>query len=81
MLRTQTKSLHKLKMLALFMKLDIHKAFDTVSWSYLLDVLQALGFGQRWREWVSILLRTATSRVVLNGRHGPNFSHGRGPAR
>jgi hypothetical protein len=31
-------------MLALFPKLDIHKAFDTINWSYLLEVLQALGF-------------------------------------
>jgi hypothetical protein len=42
---------HKLKLTALFMKLDIHKAFDTVSWGYLLEILQALGFGPRWPEW------------------------------
>jgi hypothetical protein len=40
-----TKSLHKLKMPDLFIKLDIHKAFATIGWSYLLDVPQALGFG------------------------------------
>jgi hypothetical protein len=72
------KKLHRQKMPILFMKLDIHKAFDTVNWSYLLEVLQALGFGPRWREWISILFRTATSRVLLNGQQGPSFSHGRG---
>lgn len=48
---------------ALFLKLDIQKAFDTTNWSYLLEVLQALGFGPRWRELVSILFSSATSRA------------------
>jgi len=60
------------------MKLDIHKAFDTVNWRYLLETLQALGFGPRWREWISILFRTASSSVLLNGRQGHSFTHARG---
>ena len=60
------------------MKLDIQKAFNTVNWSYLLEVLQALGFGPRWREWVSILFRTTTSRAMLNGASGPKFHDTRG---
>jgi len=70
--------MQKMKLPTLFLKLDIHKAFDTVSWSYLLEVLQALGFGPRWREWVSILFRMMSSRVLLNGQQGPAFSHNRG---
>ena len=72
------RAMQKMKLPTLFLKLDIHKAFDTVSWSYLLEVLQALGFGPRWREWVSILFRTMSSRVLLNGQQGPAFSHNRG---
>jgi hypothetical protein len=60
------------------MKLDIQKAFDTVNWRYLFEVLQALGFGPRWREWVSILFRTASSRALLNGVPGTKFHHARG---
>lgn len=73
-----TRNLHTLKIPDLFLKLDIHKAFDTVNWSYLLEVLQALGFGSCWREWVSILFCTATSRLVHNGLHGHSFHHGGG---
>jgi hypothetical protein len=40
--------------------------------------MQAIGFGPRWREWVSILFRTSSSRVLLNGKQGPVFSHRRG---
>ena len=77
-IQNTVKRLHRSKTPALFMKLDIQKAFDTVSWSYLLEVLQALGFGQRWREWVSILFRTAASRALLNGVPGGKFRHAKG---
>jgi hypothetical protein len=40
--------------------------------------MQVVGFGQRWREWMSILFSTATSTTLLNGQRGPTFSHGRG---
>ena len=43
--QNMVRTMQKMKLPALFLKLDIHKAFDTVSWSYLLEVLQALGFG------------------------------------
>ena len=76
--QNMVRSMHKQKMPAIFLKLDIHKAFDTVSWPYMLEVLQALGFGPRWREWVSILFSTASSKVLLNGQQGPAFSHRRG---
>jgi hypothetical protein len=72
------RKLHREKIPALFMKLDIHKVFDTVNWGYLLETLQALGFGTRWREWVSILFHTSSSTALLNGRRGPSFSHARG---
>jgi hypothetical protein len=71
-------TMQKQKLSTLFLKLDIHKAFDTVNWSYLLEVLQALGFGACWCEWISILFRTTSSRVLLNGQQGPSFSHRRG---
>jgi len=54
----------------LFHKLDIAKAFDSVRWHYLLEVMQRLGFGQRWRDLISILWSTTTSRIILNGATG-----------
>ena len=38
------KSLHAKKTPALLLKLDISKAFDNVSWDYMLELLQQLGF-------------------------------------
>ena len=67
--RNMVRSMHKQKMPAIFLKLDIHKAFDTV----MLEVQQVLGFGPRWREWVSILFRTTSSKLLLNGQQGLAF--------
>lgn len=55
------KALFRAKQQALFIKLDISKAFDSVNWSYLIEMLKAMGFGQRWRDWISTLLQTSTS--------------------
>ena len=51
----------------------ISKAFDSISWVvYLLETLQALGFGQKWRDWIAALLATSSSRVLLNAKPGKN---------
>lgn len=37
-----------------------------------------MGFGIRWCGWVSILLSTASTSIMLNGARGPWFRHFRG---
>uniref|UniRef100_A0A453KFZ7 Reverse transcriptase domain-containing protein n=1 Tax=Aegilops tauschii subsp. strangulata TaxID=200361 RepID=A0A453KFZ7_AEGTS len=61
------KALHRKKTLALLLKLDIAKAFDNVSWEYILDLMQKLGFSARWRDWIALLLSTSSSSFLLNG--------------
>ena len=72
------KALHKSGRPALFIKLDISKAFDSLSWVFLLEVMRALGFGQKWRDWITTLLATSSSKVLLNGIPGKKFKHARG---
>jgi hypothetical protein len=69
---------HKRNIPLIFLKLDFAKAFDTVGWPYLIDVMKAYGFGQRWRDIISVLLASSTSRVILNGLPGPAFAHRKG---
>jgi len=69
------RDLHRLKRPALFLKLDIAKAFDSVRWDYLMETLSRMGFGPRWRAWVTILLSTASTSVLLNGGRGKWFKH------
>jgi hypothetical protein len=62
----------------LLFKLDITKAFDSVRWDYLLAMMQHHGFPQKWRDWVTTILTTSTSQVLLNGIPGEKIVHGRG---
>lgn len=66
---------HRSKTSVLMLKLDIAKAFYSVSWPYLMDLLQWRGFEPRWREWIAILLGTSSSTLVLNGVGGSQIQH------
>jgi mannosylglycoprotein endo-beta-mannosidase len=72
------KRAHKRKTPLIFLKLDIAKAFGSLKWGFLLQVLKNMGFGQRWRDLISLILATSSSRILLNGSLGRPFSHRRG---
>lgn len=45
---------------------------------YLLELLEARGFSSRWRDWISLILASSSSMVLMNGILGPKFHHERG---
>ena len=57
--RNLARAYHRTKTLALLLKLDISKAFDLVSWEYLLELMEKRGFPCRWRDWLAMLLTTS----------------------
>jgi hypothetical protein len=48
--RLSCKALHSQQTPSILLKIDIAKAFDSVSWTFLLEVLEHLGFDSRWRN-------------------------------
>jgi hypothetical protein len=72
------KFLHKKRISSLLRKLDISKAFDSVSWAFLLEILSHLGFGPVWHNLISNLLFTSSTQVLLNGSPGNHIFHQRG---
>jgi hypothetical protein len=66
---------HRTRTPACLIKLDISKAFDTVSWEYLLEMLAQRGFSTRWTDWLAAILRTSSSSVMLNGCPGLKIKH------
>jgi len=56
-------------------KIDLAKAFDTVAWPFLLEVLERVGFPWRWRDWISTMLRSTSTKVLVNGRTGQRIYH------
>jgi hypothetical protein len=60
------------------LKIDIAKAFDSVSWTFLLQVLERLGVPLACRDWVSAMLSSASTKVLVNGRLSRRICHARG---
>jgi hypothetical protein len=78
MLVQTARFLHQQRQPRLLLKLDISKAFDSVSWAFLLEVMKKLGFGTIWCDMISGLLATSSTQILLNGVPGEFISHKRG---
>ncbi|CAM0950375.1 unnamed protein product [Alopecurus aequalis] len=76
--RGLAKSFRQSKTPALMVKIDIEKAFDSVSWEFLLELLAKLGFGRRWRDRLAAILRTSSTRILVNGVLSDLLQHRRG---
>ena len=58
---------HKTRKLYILFKLDLARAFDFISWTYLLDMLKATGFGESWRDSIGMILALFSSQILING--------------
>ncbi|GJW59088.1 putative RNA-directed DNA polymerase, eukaryota, reverse transcriptase zinc-binding domain protein [Tanacetum coccineum] len=65
---------HKL----LLFKVDFEKAFDSVNWNFLLSIITQMGFGGKWRNWISSCLSSASISVMINGSPSKEFKMERG---
>nr|GEW32757.1 RNA-directed DNA polymerase, eukaryota, reverse transcriptase zinc-binding domain protein [Tanacetum cinerariifolium] len=52
---------------AMIFKVDFAKAYDSVRWDYLLDVLQAFGFGPNWCKWIRGTFSPTMASILVNG--------------
>ena len=49
------------------LSLDIEKAFDSVEWPYLDEVLVQFGFGEKFRKWMKVLRKDSCLKNLNNG--------------
>ncbi|XP_062094273.1 uncharacterized protein LOC133800332 [Humulus lupulus] len=53
------------------MKIDLSKAYGTVDWQFVADLLKGLCFPSRFTHWVLVCLKGTSYSLMLNGRlHG-----------
>nr|GFA11148.1 RNA-directed DNA polymerase, eukaryota, reverse transcriptase zinc-binding domain protein [Tanacetum cinerariifolium] len=59
---------------ALIFKVDFAKAYDSVRWDFLLDVLHAFGFGPKWCQWICGIFSSNMASILVNGSPANEFS-------
>nr|XP_043615884.1 uncharacterized protein LOC122587785 [Erigeron canadensis] len=60
------------------LKVDIQKAYDTVDWDFLKDILVAFGFPQQVIHWIMLCVTSVTYSLSINGSFHGYFKGKRG---
>nr|GFA61019.1 putative RNA-directed DNA polymerase, eukaryota, reverse transcriptase zinc-binding domain protein [Tanacetum cinerariifolium] len=63
---------HKKKNAMIF-KVDFAKAYESIRWDFLDDILCSFGFGTKWRSWISGSLLSGRASVLVNGSPTSEF--------
>ncbi|KAJ9543548.1 hypothetical protein OSB04_023255 [Centaurea solstitialis] len=72
------EDLRKAKKKGMIFKVDFEKAYDSVEWDFLLDIMKTMGFGEKWRKWVEVCLKSASISILVNGAPTKEFKMTRG---
>ena len=59
-------------------KVDILKAFDTVRWEFILDLLDLMGFPCKVIRWIRACITSPSFSININGELEGFFQSGRG---
>ncbi|GKA99023.1 RNA-directed DNA polymerase, eukaryota, reverse transcriptase zinc-binding domain protein [Tanacetum coccineum] len=59
-------------------KVDFKKAYDSIRWDFLDDVMKKFGFGEIWCNWIQSCLQTSRGSVLVNGSHTREFQFHKG---
>eukprot|EP00253_Pinus_taeda_P024215 PITA_24215 len=62
----------------MLLKIDLSKAFDSLSWQYIKEVLIAFGFAPPWVRWVMSLITSSFILILINGIPSSPFHPSRG---
>nr|GEU39579.1 RNA-directed DNA polymerase, eukaryota [Tanacetum cinerariifolium] len=66
------------KQQAMIFKVDFAKAYDSIRWYFLYDVLISFGFGSKWRSWIRGSLSSGKISILVNGSPTLEFYFHRG---
>nr|GEV96344.1 hypothetical protein [Tanacetum cinerariifolium] len=59
-------------------KIDLHKAYDTISWEFLRNILIQFGFPSKMVKWIMTCVSTTKFSISINGDRICYFQGGRG---
>ena len=72
------EELRKKRRSGLCLKVDFEKAYDSVRWEFLYDMLSKMGFHSLWISWIRGCMDSATVSVLVNGSPTEEFKPTRG---
>ncbi|GKC78851.1 hypothetical protein Tco_1129625 [Tanacetum coccineum] len=58
--------------------INFEKAYDSVCWDYLQDVMFKMGFGRKWCAWIKGCLESSVTSILVNGSPTDEFKIRRG---
>ena len=64
--------------LGVLCKLDVEKAYDHVSWDFLMYMLQHCYFSKKLRKWIRYCISTVKFSILINGSPSDFFGSSRG---
>ena len=70
--------LHKKKESGVIFKIYFKKAYDSVQWGFLYEVVQKKNFNRIFIEWIKKITEGGRVSININGEHGPFFKTFRG---
>ncbi|XP_071712198.1 uncharacterized protein [Rutidosis leptorrhynchoides] len=59
-------------------KVDFEKAFDTLNWEFLIEIMRIMGFGSKWRKWILTCFKSTSISIFVNGSPTSEFGLERG---
>ena len=71
-------SLKRCRVWSLIFKVDFHKAFDSVQWDYLKQIIRYMGFDEKWINLINTCMSIVKLSVLINGSPSKEFLVGRG---
>ncbi|XP_026398797.1 uncharacterized protein LOC113294610 [Papaver somniferum] len=63
---------------AVAMKLDMAKAFDRMEWTFVLTIMQKMGFSEKWCQLINQCISTSSISIILTGSPTASFVPSKG---
>lgn len=61
------------KLARIFFKIDFAKAYNSVEWGFLDDIMKILEFDVKWQKWIMECVSSAKVNVLVNGSPSGEF--------
>lgn len=62
----------------LIFKVNFEKAYDSINWNYLFEMLKYMEFPEKWIKWIKESVSSAMANVLVNGSPSGEFQLTRG---